>query len=127
MSPRVLVVERRIAGPPARVFERFTARVDTWWQHGPRFRTWPGSTMSFSPSHLLERQGYTVVVRATVTRWSPPDALHLLLDGAPVEVDFQPDGDHTRLRIRHHRPADGRTAFADPMGVWWAQLLARVG
>lgn len=121
---RVLEVTRRISGPPERVFARFTDDVDAWWRRGARFRQWPDSTVSFTHHHLIERRGSEVVRRARVLEWTPPDRLVIELDRARVELSFEADADHTRVTVRHHRPLDGRTAFQDPVGVRWAELLA---
>lgn len=127
--PRALRVQRLVAGPPARVFARFIDQVDRWWRHGPRFRRLaPGrSRMRFTRSVLLEEDDEQSIVVARITASCPPERLELELDGAPVLLTFEPDGDATLVTVVHGRPPDGRTAFQDPQGPWWAELLVGLG
>lgn len=126
---RALRVQRVVAGPPARVYARFVDEVDRWWRHGPRFRRLPRgrSRMRFTGAALLEEGDGTATVVARIVAAAPPERLELELEGAPVVLTFAPHPAGTLVTVVHGRPPDGRTAFQDPRGPWWGELLAALG
>ncbi len=118
-----VTVRTRVATDPAGAFALFTERVDAWWLRGPRFRRWPDSKLLFAERWLTERRGSEVHRVARVVAWEPGAALGLELDGDAVTVRFEADGVGTAVIVTQTR-ASGRTAFQDPIGVWWADLLS---
>jgi hypothetical protein len=87
-----------VAVDPAAAFEVFTAEIGSWWKSGPRYR--------FDP----EKNG---------------------------TMRFEAEGAGTRLTVEHrgwesirpgHPARHGFTgpAFADMMGLWWADLLVSI-
>jgi hypothetical protein len=79
--------------------------------------------MRFTRSALVEEDDEQTIVVARLVALQPPERLELELDGAPVVVTFVPDGDATLVTVVHGRPPDGRSAFQDPRGPWWGELL----
>jgi len=151
MKPaEVATVTTVVAVDPARAFEVFTGEIGQWWKSGPRYRFDPekSGTLRFEPGvggRLLEvhdpRTGQGLEV-GRVLVWEPGARLVFEFRGrdfAPgerteVEVRFAAEGKGTRLTLEHRgwesvapgRPArHGFTgqAFADMIGLWWADQL----
>lgn len=136
--------------PPAEAFALFTEEVDAWWRTGPRFRFHPerGSRLRFEPEpggRFLEEHddGSPPYEVGRIRVWEPPRRLVFGFRArafAPgqeteVEVRFEPGAGGCRVTIEHRgweslaadhpvRHGLDRGAFADMMGVWWADLLA---
>ncbi|PYQ01964.1 MAG: activator of HSP90 ATPase [Acidobacteria bacterium] len=146
----VATVTTLVAVDPATAFDVFTGEIGEWWKSGPRYRFDPekGGSLRFEPGvggRLVEvheprtGQGFEV---GRVLVWEPGARLVFEFRGrdfAPgerteVEVRFEAEGKRTRLTLEHRgwesvapgRPArHGYTgqAFADMIGLWWADLL----
>lgn len=149
MSSRV-VVALRIAAPPARVFEAFTAEIAAWWRPNPLFAFTPRSpgVMAFegegNERRLVERLASGKVFEVGKVRvWEPGETLVVgwrQASFAPnmdteVEVRFEAVEGGTRVSIEHrgwdsvptahvarHSFPDG--IFLRRHGEWWRDLLA---
>jgi uncharacterized protein YndB with AHSA1/START domain len=149
MSSRV-VVALRIAAPPARVFEAFTAEIGLWWRPNPLFAFTPRSpgVMAFEAEEgghrLVERLASGKVFEVGKVRvWSPGERLVVGWRQAAfapdmdteVEVRFEAVEDGTRVTVEHrgwdsvptahvarHGFPDG--VFLRRHGEWWQGLLA---
>jgi hypothetical protein len=145
-------VEVHVGVQPAVAFEVFTAEIDLWWRHGPRFRFGGRQTGSlhFEPGvggRLFESFGKgsnaRVIEAGRVTVWAPPSRLVFdwrNLNFAPeetteVEVIFEAMGSGTRVTVEHRgwaalRPGHpARHGLVGPMysrelGLWWADLMS---
>jgi activator of Hsp90 ATPase-like protein len=142
-----------VALDPARAFEVFTAEIGSWWKSGPRYRFNPekNGTMRFEPrvgGRLVEVHDPKTGAGFEVGRvliWEPGARLVFEFRGrdfAPgerteVEVRFETEGAGTRLTVEHrgwesirpgHPARHGFTgpAFADMIGLWWADLLVSI-
>jgi uncharacterized protein YndB with AHSA1/START domain len=122
---REVTVRRRVALPPEATFRLFTDDVDRWWRRQPRFRRWPESTLRFSSGRLEEHWQEHCRLVATVRAWVPGERLELDMDGDAVCVTFAADGDGTSVCVTQTREG-GLTPFQDPIGLWWADQLARL-
>jgi uncharacterized protein YndB with AHSA1/START domain len=144
-----IVVTTVVAVDPATAFEVFTKEVDSWWRHGPRFRTGTegASTMRFEPGahgRLIEvfDEKADPFVLGRVTVWEPPKHLAFEMGGrdfgrdekTEVEVRFEAVDDGTRVTVEHRGwdafPADHPVrhglvgaAFTSMMGAFWGDLL----
>jgi uncharacterized protein YndB with AHSA1/START domain len=148
VTSRVLVA-LRIAAPPARVFEAFTAEIGEWWQPNGLFRTSrpPGGRLSMEPGvggRLLETHADGEVDEiGRVRAWDPPARLVLAwrpTSFAPdqeteVHVRFEPVDGVTRVVVEHFGwdriPEEHVTrhgiplfTFQQRLGDWWRELLA---
>ncbi len=138
----------RVEVPPGVAFELFTEQVDAWWKHGARFRpaVHEAGTLCFEPragGRFLETYPRGDAFELGWVRiWEPGTRLVFGMGGrdfasdesTEVEVCFEAEGRGTRVTVTHRgwdalRPGhparhglDG-PAFADVMGVWWADLL----
>ncbi len=138
---------------PALAFEIFTDEVDSWWKHGPRFRTGARdqSRMRFEAGvggRLLEvfDDDAEPFVLGVVTVWEPPRQLCFEMRGrdfgpgekTDVEVRFETTRSGTRVSVIHrgwaafasdHPVRHGLTgdAFGAMMGVFWGDLLVALG
>lgn len=104
-------------------FRKFTEEVDQWWRRGPRFRSRSDSTVRLDAQGLSEEHEGTQKLLASVRSWEPPRLIELDMEGEPVRIRFAPERGGTRVTVTHGR-SGARTAFQDPIGVWWAELLA---
>ena len=118
-------VSTLVKGSPHRAFEAFTAEVDRWWLRGPRYRAWSDSELRFADGALLEQRGVELRRLAEVSDWQPGALLGLTLAGESVRIDFSAEGERTRVTVRHQRESP-LTAFQDPVGLYWADLLGRL-
>jgi uncharacterized protein YndB with AHSA1/START domain len=149
-STDAAVVTTVVAVDPATAFDVFTQEIGSWWKSAPRYRFNPekNGTLRFEPGvggRLVEVHdaktgaGFEV---GRVLAWEPGALLRFEFRGrdfAPgerteVEVRFQAEGAGTRLTLEHrgwdslpagHPARHGFTgpAFADMIGLWWADLL----
>jgi hypothetical protein len=153
ISAEVATVTTVVAVDPATAFDVFTSEIGAWWKSGPRYRFDPerSGTMRFEPGaggRLLEVHDPTTGAGFEVGRvlvWEPGARLVFEFRGrdfAPgerteVEVRFEAEGAGTRLTLEHrgwetippgHRARHGYTgqAFADMIGLWWADLMLAI-
>lgn len=147
MTSRVLVA-LRIAAPPERVFEAFTAEIGQWWRPNALFRPTrrSGGRLSMEPGvdgRLLETgpDGEADEI-GRVRVWEPP--ARLVLTWRPtsftaeqeteVHVRFEPVEAVTRVVVEHfgwdaipreHVARHGFPLFAfqQRLAEWWRDLL----
>jgi uncharacterized protein YndB with AHSA1/START domain len=102
---------------PDDAFRLFTDHVGAWWPLATLGVFGGRSSLAFEDGRLVERAlDGTRSVWGSVLAWDPPHRLALswhpgLSDGPAgrVEVVFTPDGDGTRIELRH----DGWAAFGE--------------
>jgi uncharacterized protein YndB with AHSA1/START domain len=144
-------VSIEVGVPPTTAFEVFTAEMDAWWQHGPRYRFVApyGGVMKLEPRvggrllHVHDPVAGLSFEVGRVRAWEPPARLVFswrLDNFAPhemteVEVRFEPAGDGTLITVTHrgwdglasdHPARHGQVgrAFVLFRGRWWADMLA---
>jgi uncharacterized protein YndB with AHSA1/START domain len=136
---------------PEDAFEVFTAEIDLWWRHGPRFRIAGRrrGKLFFEPGEggrLFETfegsRGSRTFEVGKVLVWDPPRRLELEWRGVNfepgqktfVEVSFAPSGERTLVTVRHrgwaalpddHPARHGLvgSAFVRMIGMWWGDLM----
>jgi uncharacterized protein YndB with AHSA1/START domain len=135
---------------PATAFDVFTREIDVWWKRAPRYRfdAERSGSMRFEAGvggRLLEvhdEAAADVFEVGRILAWEPGARLVFEWRGrgfrpgecTEVEVRFEPAGGATRLTLEHrgwdrlppdHPARFGFTglAFADMIGLWWADLL----
>ncbi|HEX4247769.1 MAG TPA: SRPBCC domain-containing protein [Pseudonocardia sp.] len=147
MSSRVLVA-LRIAAPPTRVFEAFTAEIGQWWLPNPLFRLTDrgDGRLAIEPhpgGRVLETyaDGDEFEI-GRVRVWQPPERLVLSWRAASfppdreteVHVRFEPVDEGTRVVVEHigwdgipqeHAARHGFPLFAfqQRLAEWWQTLL----
>ena len=151
MTSRVLVA-LRIAAPPARVFEAFTAEIGEWWRPNSLFEPTrrAGGRLSIEPGvdgRLLETHPDGDVDEiGRIRAWEPPQRLVLTwrpTSFAPdqeteVHVRFEPVDAVTRVVVEHfgwdripqeHVARHGfpLPAFQQRLAEWWRDLLDSLG
>jgi uncharacterized protein YndB with AHSA1/START domain len=148
VTSRVLVA-LRIAAPPSRVFEAFTAEIGQWWRPDGLFTLGrrPGGQLAIEPGV----DGRVLVVHADgevdeigrVLTWEPPARLVLAWrpssfgadEETEVRVRFEPVDDVTRVVVEHlgwdRIPRDHVARHGFPLhpfqqraAEWWQSLLA---
>lgn len=146
-----VTVSIEVGVPPAVAFDVFTAEIDAWWQHGPRYRFVApyGGVMKLEPRaggrllHVHDEAAGLLFEVGRVRVWEPPTRLVFSwrLDSfAPdeitlVEVSFEPAETGTLVTVTHrgwdslrldHPARHGQSgrAFVLFRGRWWADLLA---
>ena len=151
MTSRVLVA-LRIAAPPSRVFEAFTAEIGTWWRPNALFQTGrhPDGKLSIEPGldgRLLETHTDGDVDEiGRIRAWEPP--VRLVLTWRPtsfaadqeteVHVRFEPVDGVTRVVVEHfgwdgipqeHAARHGfpLVTFQQRLAEWWRDLLDALG
>lgn len=148
-APDAVEAITTVSADPETAFEVFTAEVDAWWKHGPRFRTGARgeSCMRFEPGvggRLLEvfEDAADPFVLGRITVWDPPGRLGFEMGGrdlrpgekTEVEVRFESVPAGTRVSIVHrgwsafppgHPVRHGLVgeAFGAMMGLFWGDLL----
>ena len=147
-NPDAVQVTTVVEVGPTEAFRIFTEEVDSWWGHGPQFRTAGKiSEMRFEPrvgGRLLVIEGSAEpFVLGQIKVWDPPKRLVFDMGGrafaegewTEVEICFEAEGEATRITVDHRGfekfPADhglrhglDTDAFLDMMALWWADLLA---
>jgi uncharacterized protein YndB with AHSA1/START domain len=148
MTSRVLVA-LRIAAPPGRVFEAFTAETSAWWRPNALF-----PTSGQHPGRLAMQAGVggrvtetlddgQVVEIGRILVWEPPDRLVFTWRPASfgpdqeteVRVGFEPVIEGSRVVVEHlgwdsippeHAARHGFPLFAfqQRLAEWWRDLLA---
>ncbi len=140
-----------VAVEPAVAFEVFTAEIELWWKHGPKFRVGrrsPG-VLTFEPGvggRLLETfdgpAGPRALEMGRITVWEPPSRLQFEWRGVnfkgdektDVEVRFEPTASGTLVTVVHrgwntlrpdHPARHGAEvpAFIRMIGLWWGELM----
>lgn len=151
MTSRVLVA-LRIAAPPSRVFEAFTAEIGAWWRPNALFQTGrhPDGKLSIEPGldgRLLETHADGDVDEiGRIRAWEPP--VRLVLTWRPtsfaadqeteVHVRFEPVDGATRVVVEHfgwdgipqeHAARHGfpLVTFQQRLAEWWRDLLDALG
>lgn len=151
MTSRVLVA-LRIAAPPSRVFEAFTAEIGAWWRPNALFQTGrhPDGKLSIEPGldgRLLETHTDGDVDEiGRIRAWEPP--VRLVLTWRPtsfaadqeteVHVRFEPVDGVTRVVVEHfgwdgipqeHAARHGfpLVTFQQRLAEWWRDLLDALG
>ena len=148
MTSRVLVA-LRIAAPPARVFEAFTAEIGEWWRPNGLFassRQSPGR-LAMEPragGRVTETHDDGEVVEIGRIRvWEPPDRLVFTWRPASfgpsqeteVHVGFEPAAEGSRVVVEHFgwdtippehaaRHRFPLFPFQQRLAEWWGDLLA---
>jgi uncharacterized protein YndB with AHSA1/START domain len=147
VTSRVLVA-LRIAAPPARVFEAFTAEIGQWWRPSALF---PSSRQS--PGRLAIEPGVggrvtethddgEVIEIGRIRVWEPPDRLVFTWrptsfgpgQETEVRVGFEPVAAGSRVVVEHlgwdaippeHVARHGFPLFAfqQRLAEWWSELL----
>jgi uncharacterized protein YndB with AHSA1/START domain len=147
VTSRVLVA-LRIAAPPSRVFEAFTAEIGEWWRPNGLFQPsrHPAGRLTIEPGvggRLLETHaGGEVDEIGRIRAWEPP--VRLVLTWRPtsftadqvteVHVRFEPVEGATRVVVEHFGwdgiPAEHAARHGIPLFVfqqrladWWRDLL----
>jgi uncharacterized protein YndB with AHSA1/START domain len=148
MTSRVLVA-LRIAAPPDRVFEAFTAEIGQWWRPDGLFRSSrrPAGHMAMEPGvggRVTETHDDGEVVEIGRIRvWEPPDRLVFTWrptsfgpgQETEVRVGFEPVAEGSRVVVEHlgwdaippeHAARHGFPLFAfqQRLADWWRDLLA---
>ena len=126
-----VVVTTLVPLAPERAFASFTDDIDRWWQRTPPQGR--DSVIRFERDRLVAVSDAGADVLATVTDWSPPRRLDLdwrgphAQDGDTVVIEFEPEGDGTRVTIRHRRPGiDPAATVSAIIGLFWGDLLGRL-
>ncbi len=143
-----VMVALRIAAPPARVFDAFTAEIGEWWRPNRLFQPSrrgvgrmslePGAGGRFVETHADGR----VVEIGRVRAWEPPERLVLTWrptsfsadQETEVHVRFEPVGGATRVTVEHfgwdeiHQDHVARHGFPlfdfqRRLAEWWQDLL----
>lgn len=112
MTEPPLELELTVDCSPEHAFATWTERIDQWWPKGHSVSHDPELKVVIEP-----RLGGRIYERTPageehdwgeVTRWEPPTAFSYLWhlaqdrsDATDVEIGFEPDGDGTRVTIRH--------------------------
>jgi uncharacterized protein YndB with AHSA1/START domain len=147
MTSRVLVA-LRIAAPPDRVFEAFTAEIDQWWQPNRLFPSsrHPAGHMAIEAGvggRVTEtHDGGEVVEIGRIRVWEPPDRLVFTWRPASfgrdqeteVRVGFEAVAEGSRVVVEHlgwdaippeHAARHGFPLFAfqQRLADWWHDLL----
>ena len=138
MTSRVLVA-LRIAAPPDRVFEAFTAEIGQWWRPNGLFPSSrrPAGRMAMEPGV----GGRVEIGRIRV--WEPPDRLVFTWrptsfgpdQETEVHVGFEPVAEGSRVVVEHlgwdaippeHAARHGFPLFVfqQRLADWWRDLLA---
>jgi uncharacterized protein YndB with AHSA1/START domain len=147
MTSRVLVA-LRIAAPPGRVFEAFTAEMGAWWRPNALF-----PTSGRHPGRLAMQAGVggrvtetlddgQVVEIGRILVWEPPERLVFTWRPASfgpdqeteVRVGFEPVTEGSRVVVEHfgwdsmppeHAARHGFPLFAfqQRLAEWWRDLL----
>ncbi len=132
-------------------WEVFTNEIDLWWKKGPQFRIAgrkPGRLCIEGGlgGRLFETvelpSGPRMFEVGKVLVWEPPRRLELEWRGVNfephektfVDVSFEPIGEATMVRVRHHgwsalpdeHPArHGKVGaeFSRMIGMWWGELM----
>jgi uncharacterized protein YndB with AHSA1/START domain len=109
----------------------FTQGIDRWWVRIPG--QVEDTVVRFEGDRLVAATANGTQLLATVAKWSPPVHLEMQWSGPhahpgdTVTIDFHPEGDATRVTIRHRRsglrPEETTAAI---LGLWWGDLLARL-
>lgn len=130
MSAGEVVVTTLVTLPVQRAFAAFTDGIDRWWQRSAGFNT----IVRFEQERLVAVSHAGVEVLASVIGWKPPHRFQLEWHGPysepgdTVTVEFEPDGEGTRITITHRRDGlrsvDAVTAV---LGFWWGDILRRLG
>jgi uncharacterized protein YndB with AHSA1/START domain len=148
MTSRVLVA-LRIAAPPGRVFDAFTAEIGQWWRPNALF---PSSDRQ--PGRLAMQPGVggrvtetlddgQVVEIGRILIWEPPRRLVFTWrptsfgpdQETEVRVGFEPVNEGSRVVVEHlgwdsippeHAARHGFPLFAfqQRLAEWWRDLLA---
>lgn len=147
MTSRVLVA-LRIAAPPARVFEAFTAEIGEWWRPNGLFLSSrsPAGRLAIEPGvggRITETHDDGEVVEIGRIRvWEPPDRLAFTWRPASfrrdqeteVHVGFEAVAEGSRVVVEHfgwggipqeHAARHGfpLLAFQERLAEWWRDLL----
>ena len=118
-----VVVSTFVSLPPRDAFEIFTAQIDAWWKHTPRYRSLPGQTGTLSfegspPDRLVERERpraeagaatAPTTVLARVLAWEVGKRLTVAwragdfsdVTDSEVEIRFEAFRDGTRVTLEH--------------------------
>jgi uncharacterized protein YndB with AHSA1/START domain len=122
--------ELRIAAPPEVVFPYFTdpARMVEWMGVAALLDPRPGGTFRVEPNHRDVVLGEYLELEPphrVVFTWGFAGTERVVAAGTTrVEITLEPDGDGTRLVLRHHDlPAVARDGHAEG----WPHYLERLG
>jgi uncharacterized protein YndB with AHSA1/START domain len=135
-----------VAAPLQLAFDVFTDEIDSWWRHGPRYRSGKSdsSTMVLEArlgGRLIEKYGDESFALGTVVAWEPPHRLELewrFRNGNPdetteVEVTFEAVEGGTQVTVQHrglhdlrpdHPALHGKqgAALSGMFGSFWSDL-----
>lgn len=132
-EPLCLVVRRKIAATPRRLFDAWTRpeQLMAWW--GPRGVRCSDAQVDlrigghYRIDNVLP-DGSTITIQGQFLALDPPNSLAYSWTVGPdegpaeqVTVRFEAQGDETEVLIVHERIADQRT-YADHEGGWWGCL-----
>jgi hypothetical protein len=135
MTTGSVTVTTVVRATPDVAFLVFTDEIDAWWKRDPRHRSDPeSSVVRFEGDRLVEVSASGATELGTVLVWEPGARVVLEWSGpqwalagrTEVEVRFEPEGDGTRITLKHRgwrdlRPGD---AASSVIGLWWGDLLA---
>src|SRR5262249_13275997 len=117
VGPRTLRFERRLAHPPARVWDALTDRAE--------LGVWLAAEAELEPrlgGVVRLRWSESASMHGTGGEWEPPRTLAFTWDEGDgeslVRVDLEPDGDGARLVLTHER-IDATSGFG---AGWHAHL-----
>ncbi|MGQ0849886.1 MAG: nuclear transport factor 2 family protein [Actinomycetota bacterium] len=119
-----------VALAPDDAFDLFTEHLDRWWVRAPSMSA--GSVVHFEGGRLIAADANGADVLAVVSVWSRPSRIEMQWGGPHAEegdrvaVEFQPEGEGTRVTVHHLRaglmPSEAKSAV---IGLWWGDLLSR--
>lgn len=129
MAVGEVLVAALVAVPVDDAFESFTRGIDRWWQ---RDRPSPDAIVQFEGDRLVAVTPRGVQLLAEIERWTPPSLVSLRWSGPPAKpgdrviIEFSPEGNSTRVVVRHQRsgmvPQDVEAAV---IGLWWGDIVSR--
>ncbi len=138
MTSRVLVA-LRIAAPPGRVFEAFTAEIGQWWRPNSLFPSsrQPAGRLAIEPGvggHVTETHTDGEVIEiGQIQVWEPPHRLVFTWrptsfgpdQQTEVHVRFEPVTEGSRVVVEHAaRHGFPLSAFQQRLAEGWQALLA---